>query len=144
MSGFNGAAATPVNSNAASKQRDVLSVYSKAQVDSAISQSTAVTALTTSVTMETTTDSPQYLKATQTGNMICIDIVLRSKNALTANSEVGRVTLPRNLKQQCHTACVTHTLNLARFMMNEAGVIKIENSVNANEWLAVSMFGVLS
>lgn len=41
MSGFNGAAATPVNSNAASKQRDALSVYSKAQVDSAISQATA-------------------------------------------------------------------------------------------------------
>lgn len=42
MSGFNGATATPVNSNAASKQRDALSVYSKAQVDSAIQQSTAI------------------------------------------------------------------------------------------------------
>lgn len=102
------------------------------------------TTLTTSVSIETSGSDGRRLFASCTNKVVHIDVILYPANNLTANTQLGVVTLPRHLAQEIHAACITQTGGLVRVRCTVGGGIYIENAVSANNWIAVSLVGVLT
>jgi hypothetical protein len=70
-------------------------------------------------------------------------VVLYPANSLSNNAELGTVTLPRLMAQEIHAACITTNSNVVRVRCDFHGLILIETTAPAKQWIAVSLVGLL-
>lgn len=102
------------------------------------------TTLTTSVSITTTGSDGRRLFASCTDKVVHIDVILNPANNLSGNTLLGTVTLPRNLAQEIHAACIMSNGSGLRVRCTVGGGIYIESAASANQWIAVSLIGVLT
>lgn len=105
-------------------------------------ESTAVAELPAALNISVTSTS--QIHAYRRGNVVQIVLIFNPTSNITANDVIGHITLPNNLIAGILACGSTNILNLARFYTTVTGDIVVENAVSANQWISITMMGLLS
>ena len=96
-------------------------------------------------TVYITTDTPYgtQLYPFRNGSVIFVDFALRSSTALPEQTDIAKVTLPKNLVRAVHLSSVTNQGNGVRLVMSTNGTISLESAWNASEWISGTFIGLI-